>query len=246
MDLLEKTNANDNRHPWELSRAENIFRIVADNPRDYVYADIGAGDMFFASRLTEITSGNIYCVDLNFSEEKDHGQVKQLIDVSKIPANTVDCLLLMDVLEHVEDDVSFLRSMLRLVKENGQVIITVPAFQMLFSDHDRFLKHFRRYSLSLLQKKVEANRLSVSSAFYFYSSLFIIRSLQLMLPQRRTLHPPGSDVGAWKYTPEHGITRLIVKILNFDFMVHKFLVQYGVSLFGLSVCMICRKSPALK
>lgn len=246
MDLSEKLEENENRHPWEISRAENIYKIVRHNERDCVYADIGSGDMYFAHILTAITSEKIYCVDLNFSEEKEEGQIIQLTDISKIPAGTVDCVFLMDVLEHVEDDAGFLGAILNMVKDNGQIIITVPAFQMLFSEHDKFLKHFRRYNIAQLQRIASENNLMICRKFYFYSSLFILRALTMVLEKIRPAKPANEGIGAWKLGSNHLITKLIVKTLHLDFATNKFLAKCGVIFFGLSICMVCRKGDAVR
>lgn len=241
MDLVEKIEKNENRHPWEISRAENIFKIVEHNSKDCVYADIGSGDMYFASKLPHITSEKIYCVDLNFSEEKEDGQLIQMIDASKIPAGSVDCLILMDVLEHVEDDARFLGNMLNMVKDNGHIIITVPAFQMFFSEHDKFLKHLRRYTISQLQRIVIENDLILSRKFYFYTSLFIVRFFMMLLRKIRPSKPANKGIGAWRYGPNHYITKSIVHTLNMDFAANKLLSTWGVTFFGLSICMVCQK-----
>jgi hypothetical protein len=246
MDLIERVDENENRHPWEISRAENIFRIVEHNAKDCVYADIGSGDMYFARKLSNITSKKVYCVDLNFSEEKVDGQIIQLIDTSKIPDGTVDCLLLMDVLEHVEDDTAFLGNILKMVKDNGQIIITVPAFNILFSEHDKFLKHLRRYNLSQLQKITSEHNLIISGKFYFYSLLFVLRAFLMLLAKITPSKPAIKGIGVWKHGPDHFITTSIVKTLNMDFAVNKFLAKCGVIFFGLSICMVCRKRDEVR
>ena len=63
-----------------------------------------------------------------------------------------DLLLYMDVLEHVDDDLGLLTAYLDQLERGGRVLITVPAFDFLWSNHDIFLEHKRRYTL----KQVEA------------------------------------------------------------------------------------------
>src|SRR3546814_19735603 len=61
----------------------------------------------------------------------------------------------MDVLEHVEDDAGLLRTYLDKAPPQAQAVITVPAFQFLWSHHDVFLEHHRRYTLKTLSRVVE-------------------------------------------------------------------------------------------
>ncbi len=54
---------------------------------------------------------------------------------------------MLDVIEHVEDDVGFVRDVVDgSLAPGGWVLVSVPAYQSLFSSHDRALKHFRRYA----------------------------------------------------------------------------------------------------
>src|SRR3546814_5651478 len=61
----------------------------------------------------------------------------------------------MDVLEHGEDDAGLLRTYLDKAPPQAQATITVPAFQVLWSHHDVFLEHHRRYTLKTLSRLVE-------------------------------------------------------------------------------------------
>jgi hypothetical protein len=76
------------------------------------------------------------------------------------------------VLEHVADDqrlLSFLGE--RYLKPTGKVIMTIPAFPILFSSHDQFLGHFRRYTIRGVKRLVEGSGLSIISCGYFFFTL---------------------------------------------------------------------------
>jgi len=68
MDLIEKK-LNDNRHPWELSRIQCILGIVKKHPLRTI-VDIGAGDRFFTSKLTDFVSGALYAIDTGYAEKQ--------------------------------------------------------------------------------------------------------------------------------------------------------------------------------
>jgi 2-polyprenyl-3-methyl-5-hydroxy-6-metoxy-1,4-benzoquinol methylase len=57
-----------------------------------------------------------------------------------------DAIFLLDVLEHIEDDLAFLRAALRHLRSGGLVVVNVPASMRLFSDYDRAAGHLRRYT----------------------------------------------------------------------------------------------------
>ena len=64
-----------------------------------------------------------------------------------------DSCLLLDVLEHIEDDRDFIKEIKKILKNNGQLVLSVPAHQFLFSPADEKSGHFRRYNYRDLEKK---------------------------------------------------------------------------------------------
>src|SRR5262249_4738730 len=149
MDLREAGVTGAVRHPWEVARfrffSEVLRRSVPSAPARIF--DIGAGDAWFAGQLraqlpaeTEIT-----CWDTEYrgTTTTEDG----IRRTATKPEGRADVLLLLDVLEHVEDDRAFLTSLVRdLTSKGSSVLISVPAWSALFSAHDSFLKHYRRYS----------------------------------------------------------------------------------------------------
>lgn len=77
-----------------------------------------------------------------------------------LPENSLDAIILLNVLEHIEDDLAAMHQMYRILKPGGIAIIEVPAGPYLYDAYDTILKHFRRYtltSLSSLAKKAHFN-----------------------------------------------------------------------------------------
>jgi len=105
----------------------------------------------------------------------------------------VDLALLMDVLEHTPDDRAVLREAASHVAPGGHVFLTVPALPWLFGAHDRFLGHYRRYSLETLRATIAAvPELEIVELHYFYASI-----LALAVPwrlARRGRTPAASDL----------------------------------------------------
>ena len=71
-----------------------------------------------------------------------------------LPSQIVDVLIMLNVLEHIEDDVDALQKAFNLLKPGGALIIEVPAGRSLYSDYDAELRHFRRYSASELKDQL--------------------------------------------------------------------------------------------
>ena len=82
-----------------------------------------------------------------------------------------DLIGLFDVLEHVEDDQGSIRALGKLLADDGALLITVPAFQWLWSKHDETHHHFRRYTKKSLSEAANAAGLEVTECGYFNSFL---------------------------------------------------------------------------
>jgi hypothetical protein len=78
----------------------------------------------------------------------------------------------LDVLEHTDDDLLSLREMGRVIKPAGLLLITVPAYGFLWSEHDEALKHRRRYTAHELRNKLTVSGFEVVRTSYFITTLF--------------------------------------------------------------------------
>ncbi len=83
-----------------------------------------------------------------------------------------DLILVADVIEHVEDDMAILQYLSELLNKNGQILITVPAFDFLFSNKDKVLLHYRRYTKKnmkkIISKYFNITKLSYYNFFFLY------------------------------------------------------------------------------
>ena len=86
---------------------------------------------------------------------------KQIRFVREVGMVSSDLVLMMDVIEHVDDDVGLIRQYSDSMLQHGTMLITVPAFQFLWSKHDVFLEHKRRYTHASLHRAIEAAGLTV-------------------------------------------------------------------------------------
>lgn len=243
MDLVEAASTNGNRHPWELSRADCVLRLLANRGPWRDVADVGAGDRFFAAALRGVASGDIYAVDVHYQEIGLVDGIHTARDVADLPDAGLDCVVLMDVLEHVEDEGAILRGVRRKLRQGGTVLVTVPAFQHLFSAHDTFLKHFRRYRRAQLREVLERHGFRVEESFYFYASLFAARSLEVAV-SRVVGGAEQTGVGRWRFGRRHPLTVLVRVVLDLDYRVCRALTRLGLAVPGLSLCAVCRNTSA--
>ena len=107
--------------------------------------------------------------------------------------NTFDLVCAFDVIEHIEDDKLAAKEIQRVCKLNGSVFLTVPAYQFLWSDHDRINHHFRRYTLPQFID-VQGNQISIVKKSYFNTLLFpLIAIFRILSRLKKPSKNPKSD-----------------------------------------------------
>lgn len=241
MDLIEKTE-NCNRHPWELSRSYNLINILKTNNNSFSYADIGSGDKYFTSKIRSITTGKVFAVDSEYTENGiDENEIMCLNDISLLENNSIDCVVMMDVLEHIENEDEFLKIVLTKLKPDGKIVITVPAMQFLFSSHDIFLKHYRRYSRKRLLSVLKKHNIKIEKSHYFYTSLFLLRLISFLLENKKSTKNEAVGIGMWKHKENSLITKILKLSLNIDFKINSILNKTFIHLPGLSLLAVCSK-----
>ena len=255
MDLKEnqeKFFTYDRVHPWEtvrLSFVETLLRKY--NPGAKRVLDVGCGNCFVANSLTKKLGIQIAAVDNMFTPElmaKLRGQsavqgIELFRSVEDIHDMDFDTVVLLDVIEHIENDESVLRELLNSdrIKPGAVFIITVPAFSALFSEHDRRLGHYRRYTASQLCRLAGESGTEILDYGYFFVSLLFVRILQTMLEKllHREKNKSVSAVGEWNNGP--AITALVVFGLKADTLITRCLNKIKIMIPGLSCYIICRK-----
>lgn len=175
MDLKEEDilGADIGRHWYYRSKAAALRRMVGPlAPRRVL--DVGAGSGFFSRHLlAEGGAQSALCVDLGYERERD-----EMLDGKPVlyrrDCGPTDCdlVLMMDVLEHVDDDVGLVRQYAAKVPSGTHFLVTVPAFRFLWSGHDVFLGHKRRYTLPEIETTLRMAGLAVLRGAYFFGVVF--------------------------------------------------------------------------
>jgi SAM-dependent methyltransferase len=98
--------------------------------------------------------------------------VDKLPECPSLPNGAFDAVGMFDVLEHIEDDRSALRRVGQLLRPDGVALLSVPAFNWLWTRHDETLHHFRRYTRVTLAAVVRDAGLTLRFARYFNFWLF--------------------------------------------------------------------------
>jgi predicted RNA methylase len=166
---------------------------------DYsVILDVGAGSGYFSRALLgQANAREAWCVDISYEAESDTTEAgKPLHYRQSVETVQADLVLLMDVLEHVDDDVGLLRDYVQKVPRGTFFLISVPAFKFLWSAHDVFLEHRRRYRLSQIEDVAVRAGLKVKHGAYYFGAVFpiaaTVRFLQRALDNGT--RPPQSQL----------------------------------------------------
>lgn len=87
-------------------------------------------------------------------------------DIVDLPEQSIDYIYSLNVLEHIEDDQKALDNLFARLRPGGTLFLYVPAFQILYSEMDRLVGHFRRYRKAELAAKLVAAGFTVQRAAY--------------------------------------------------------------------------------
>lgn len=175
MDLKEEDilGADIGRHWYYRSKAAALRRMVGPlGPQRLL--DVGAGSGFFSRHLlTEGGAKSALCVDVGYARNRDETlDGKPVLYRRDCGPTDCDLVLMMDVLEHVDHDVDLVRHYAAKVPSGAHFLATVPAFRFLWSGHDVFLEHRRRYTLPEIEKTMCDAGLDVVKGAYFFGFIF--------------------------------------------------------------------------
>jgi len=98
-----------------------------------------------------------------------------------------------DVVEHIEEDVAFLRHLWDLLEPGGMLYLTVPAYQFLWSHEDVLAGHFRRYTVKGMGKKLQEAGFDLTFGTYVFRFLPLFVFCFRTLPFRLGLASPKVD-----------------------------------------------------
>jgi SAM-dependent methyltransferase len=182
---------------WYYASKASALRQFLGTPRDSRILDVGAGSGFFSKHLLETTPAReAWCVDISYTSDSDAVEAGKPIHYLRSAGPLdADLVLLMDVLEHVNDDVGLLREYVDKVPSGSRFLITVPAFRFLWSNHDDFLEHKHRYTLQGLEDVVRRAGLDIERSAYYFGFVFpIAAALRLAEKRRRHRSEPRSQL----------------------------------------------------
>lgn len=126
-----------------------------------------------------------------------------------LPDECIDVLVLLNVLEHIEDDAAALAQVRRILRQGGSAIIEVPAGSHLYDSYDRDLMHFRRYDMIDLDAKLRAAGLTPTErshlGFMLFPAFWLTKKLSRLRGANATAPPQRGVVNSINLSKRAGI-----------------------------------------
>jgi SAM-dependent methyltransferase len=178
--VYDRMAAHDSTHWWYRARRDILADFLVregELPAGARILEIGCGTGHNLPMLAKF--GSVEAIEIDPAAREIASQrLGQPVGSAPLPALTgvergaYDLIAVLDVVEHIDDDVAALKAMAECLKPGGKILITVPAHQWMWSAHDTVNHHHRRYSKATLAKAIAAAGLKSRKLGYFNSLLF--------------------------------------------------------------------------
>jgi SAM-dependent methyltransferase len=178
--VYDRMAAHDSTHWWYRARRDILADYLtreAKLPKDARILEIGCGTGHNLPMLAAF--GSVEAIEIDpAAREIAAERLGRPVSNAPLPAlpgierGAYDLIAVLDVVEHIEDDVAALREMAACLKPGGKILVTVPAHRWMWSAHDVVNHHHRRYSKATLAKAIGDAGLRSNGLRYFNSLLF--------------------------------------------------------------------------
>jgi SAM-dependent methyltransferase len=218
---------------WNVARRIILDKVIAELalPDNAEIFEAGCGTGGNLAMLGR--HGRVYAMELDevarsFANDRRLAEIQLGHLPNHIPfaGQSFDLIVLLDVLEHLDEDAASLRALHSRLTPDGWLLITVPAYPFLWSQHDVALHHKRRYLMSSLRRVVSSAGYTVRYVSYFNSLLFpLIAGVRLL--QRLF----GGGQKANSTMPPKRLNQLLTGLFASErHVIGRFSFPFGVSL----------------
>jgi SAM-dependent methyltransferase len=197
-----QTHRAEDHHWWYRGRRTVLERVIERLrlPARARILDAGCGsgrNMVELARHGTVTGVELSDTSVALARARNCGEVVEG-SVLEMPfeAQSFDFAVSLDVIEHLEDDLSALRELRRVVAPGGALLVTVPAYQWLWSGHDEINHHHRRYTRRSLQRVAEQAGWETVRTTYF-NSLLLPVAIVLRVLDRFSTKTTESSLDLW-------------------------------------------------
>ena len=213
---------------------EQIKPLLLNRGRGARILDIGSGTGIILKTLQEF--GQAFGMEMSWEaiqflkrrnlKEVVRSDAEQHLPFKDDSFSLVTCL---DVLEHLDHDKELLAEMIRVCEEGGHVLVTVPAFNRLWSPHDSVFHHRRRYTRTRLLGRLNGLNAQVIRASYYNFMLslpiLVVRKLRALFSEK------GKGQSDFFINLPEGVNRSLSALYKLEILGLRILrYPYGVSL----------------
>jgi SAM-dependent methyltransferase len=196
----------DIHHFWVRKRFDVLLKLYSKLlTTEKKFCDVGCGRGLLQRQLYLYSGLSVDGIDTDKKALENNNNVNlYLYDIYECRTEfgeKYDVIFVFDVLEHVKNDIMFLKSCAHLLKPYGYMIINVPASNKLFSAYDWQVGHLRRYNLKEIVKLAESSGLTIDQVSYwgfFLYFLVLMRKYYLIIKSdniiRDGLHPRNPTI----------------------------------------------------
>jgi SAM-dependent methyltransferase len=217
-----QTHRAEDRHWWYRGRREVLERVIdgLGLPPAARILDAGCGsgrNMIELARRGSVTGVEVSDMSVCLARARDAGEVIAG-SVLQMPFESAsfDLVVCLDVIEHLEDDLAALRELRRVIKPGGALLVTVPAYQWLWSGHDEVNHHYRRYTRKTLESVAEEARWEPVRTTHF-NSLLLPAAILLRILDRFSRKTTESSLDLW--VPPQPLNWLLERPLRLEAML---------------------------
>lgn len=227
--------ATEERHWWFVARRRILADLIGRMglPQDAEILEVGCGTGGNLALLGRF--GRVFAVEMDataraIAEQKtDHRfeiRPGRCPDAMPFLDRRFDLICLFDVLEHIEEDTASLRMLGARLKENGRILLTVPALPWLWSPHDEYLHHHRRYSRRALVEAITEGGYRVERLSFFNTLLSPLAVVSRIIDKLA-----DSDKASGTVVPNPLVNRSLQSLFASErFLLRHFNLPFGISL----------------
>jgi SAM-dependent methyltransferase len=229
----------EDRHWWFRGRrcivADVLGRLNLQQPARILDLGCGTGgNLEMLSGFGEVTGVEHDAQAVALAAARDVAPVLRGSLPHGLPEGlaSIDCVAMLDVLEHIEGDRESLGAVHALLSPGGYLVLTVPAWAFLWGPHDREHHHKRRYRAPTLRKLLEGTGFRVVKLSYYNAWLFppvaLVRLVRMLIP--------GGEAGADEALPPGWLNGMLERL----FASERHVLRYARFPFGVSLLAVAR------
>lgn len=226
----------EEKYWWFRGREKIISFFIQKYLKDKIsprILDVGTGTgrtFEFLSKYGEVTGIDNSDEAIKFCSKRNITDVIKT-DVRTIPFEdfSFDIVIAMDIIEHLDEDIIAVREFYRVLRKDGVLLLTVPAFMFLWGRHDEINMHRKRYNIWQISQIIKKAGFQIEKLSYYNFFLFPIVFLtrfgrKVLKVKEKKLKSDLKEIPSF-------INKLLEKIFSFErFLLRRWNLPFGVSL----------------